>query len=34
MYADKPKAKKMLDSIAHSISFYKAKAKVLLEEEF
>jgi hypothetical protein len=32
MYADKPKAKKMLDSIAHSISFYKAK--VLLEEEF
>ena len=34
MYTDKLKAKKILDSIAHSNRFYKAKAKVLLEEEF
>lgn len=34
MYTDKPKAKSMLETIARSHSFYKAKAKILLEEEF
>jgi len=34
MYANKPKAKQMLETIAHSDSFYNAKAKELLAEEF
>jgi len=34
IYTDKPKAKSMLETIARSHSFYKAKAKILLEEEF
>jgi hypothetical protein len=34
MYTDKPKAKKMLENISQSASFYNGKAKVLLEEEF
>ena len=34
IYTDKPKAKSMLEAIAHSDSFYQAKAKELLAEEF
>lgn len=34
MYTDKVKAKSMLETIAHSDSFYQAKAKELLAEEF
>jgi hypothetical protein len=34
MYTDKVKTKSMLETIAHSDSFYKEKAKILLEEEF
>jgi hypothetical protein len=34
MSTDKVKAKKMLETIAQSVSFYNAKAKELLAEEF
>ena len=34
MYADKPKAKSMLETIEQSDSFYKTKATELLAEEF
>lgn len=34
MYANQPKAKQMLETIAQSDSYYKAKAKELLKEEF
>jgi len=34
MYTNKSKAKQILEIIAHSDSFYKAKAKLLLEKEF